>query len=429
MRTFYEVLINNLVATVTNNFVWFALIFWGYLTTGSVLVTSMSGGLYLGATAATAMWFGSIVDHNRKKRVMLWSSVVSLVFFGLALGLLLVAPVGAYETVESWWLWVLVVVLFVGVIAGNLRNIALPTIVTLLVDAKVRDKANGMVGMVNGLGFAITSVGSGLAVGFLGMVGVMVIAVALTLVALGHLWLVRMVEKEIVHVEGVGQKMDVKGTMRVISGVPGLWALIFFTCFNNFLGGVFMALMDAYGLSLMSVQAWGLLFGVLSFGFIGGGMLIAKFGLGKNPLRRMFLVMTIMWVNAMLFTIQPSIALLVLGMLVWMSLSPFVEATEQTIIQKVVPVERQGRVFGLAQSIEQAASPLTAFLIGPLAAWVFIPFMTTGAGVDLIGGWFGVGEARGIALVFTVAGLVGLVVTAVASRSQAYVRLGREYAK
>ncbi len=35
--------------------------------------------------------------------------------------------------------------------------------------------------------------------------------------------------------------------------MPGLLALIVFSCFNNFLGGAFMALMDAYGLSLMSV--------------------------------------------------------------------------------------------------------------------------------------------------------------------------------
>ena len=43
-----------------------------------------------------------------------------------------------------------------------------------------------------------------------------------------------------------------------------------------------MALMDAYGLSLMSVQAWGLLWGALSAGFILGGLAVAKTGLGKR---------------------------------------------------------------------------------------------------------------------------------------------------
>jgi len=112
-----------------------------------------------------------------------------------------------------------------------------------------------------------------------------------------------------------------------------------------------------------------------------------------------------------------------------MTLIPFVEATEQTIMQKVVPSERLGRVFGFAQSVEQAATPVTAFLIGPIAQYVFIPFMTTGRGVELIGGWFGVGPGRGMALVFTLAGAVGLTVTLFAMRSQAYKRLAAAYAK
>ena len=51
-----------------------------------------------------------------------------------------------------------------------------------------------------------------------------------------------------------------------------------------------MALMDAYGLSLMSVQAWGLMLSLLSIGFILGSSFIAKFGLGQNPLKRMLIV-------------------------------------------------------------------------------------------------------------------------------------------
>ena len=46
-----------------------------------------------------------------------------------------------------------------------------------------------------------------------------------------------------------------------------------------------------------------------------------------------------------------------------MVLMPFAEAAEQTVLQRVVPYERQGRVFGFAQSVEQSAAPLTAFLM------------------------------------------------------------------
>ncbi len=225
------------------------------------------------------------------------------------------------------------------------------------------------------------------------------------------------------------RKVDIAGTIRVVAAVPGLFALILFATFNNFLGGIFMALLDAYGLSLVSVEMWGLTFGVLSTAFIISGIIIARTGLGPKPLRTLLMVNVITWTVCIFFTIQPSFWLLAAGCFVWMFLGPYAEAAEQTTLQKVVPQERQGRVFGFAQSVEQAASPLTAFLIGPLTEFMVIPFMTTGAGAALIGGWFGTGPARGIALVFTIAGLVGLVVTVIAFNSKYYRQLSAAYAQ
>ena len=136
-----------------------------------------------------------------------------------------------------------------------------------------------------------------------------------------------------------------------------------------------------------------------------------------------------MWTVCIFFTIQPSIALLASGMFIWLCLVPFVEATEQTIMQKVVPPERLGRVFGFAHSVEQSTSPITAFLIGPIAQFIFIPFMTTGKGVDLIGDWFGTGTGRGIALVFITAGIIGLLTTLIAQKTKYYRLLSEQYLK
>jgi DHA3 family multidrug efflux protein-like MFS transporter len=154
---------------------------------------------------------------------------------------------------------------------------------------------------------------------------------------------------------------------------------------------------------------------------------VTRFGLGKNPVRTLLLVNVVVWAGASVFAIQASFALLVAGCFLWMALGPVAEAAEQTTLQKVVPLERQGRVFGFAQSMEQAASPLTAFLIGPLTQFIVIPFMTDGAGARSIGGWFGTGPDRGIALVFTVAGLVGVLVAIAALRSGSYRLLSARY--
>ena len=162
-----------------------------------------------------------------------------------------------------------------------------------------------------------------------------------------------------------GHGVDLRGTLRVVRGVPGLLALIAFSCFNNFIGGAFMAVMDPYGLSLVSVQAWGLLWGLLSAGVIIGGLLITRTGVGANPVRTLLLVNLVLWTVCIVFPLRSSIVLLVITLLPFMLVMPYAEAAEQTILQRVVPFERQGRVFGFAQSVEQAASPLTAFLIAP----------------------------------------------------------------
>lgn len=82
-----------------------------------------------------------------------------------------------------------------------------------------------------------------------------------------------------------------------------------------------------------------------------------------------------------------------------MILSPFVEASEQTIFQKVVPLERQGRVFGLSQSLENMASPLTAFLVGPLTQFWVIPWLGANTNPLVVNIW-GTSPDRAMALVF-----------------------------
>ncbi len=284
-RVFRHLLVDTLGVSVTHSTVWFAITFYVYLQTRSVFATGVIAGLFLVLTVLTGVGFGSLVDHHPKRLVMIASNAASLVLYAATSAVYLAAGDAAFTDPAGPLLWVFVVLLMGGVIVGNLRGIALSTAVTLLVPAERRDRANGLVGTASGVSFLVTSVISGLLVGWSGM---------------------------------------------------------------------FHALL--------------------------------------------------------------------------LALVPAVEAAEQTVLQKVVPVERQGRVFGFAQSVEQAASPLTAFLISPLAQFVFIPFMTTGVGVDLLGGWFGTGLDRGLALVFVLTGLVGLAVTLAAFRTRSYRGLAARYA-
>lgn len=431
MKNFIQVLLNTLIANVTTSFLWFSLTFWAYLETRSVIATAVVGGVYMLLVSVSSLFFGTFVDQQRKKKVMVISSLFTLATYLIA-GIVFFAFSGQnIANLTSPLFWIFASIILIGSVVENLRNIALSTTVTLLVPKEKHANANGLVGSVQGVGFLVTSVFSGLAIGFLGMGWTLLIAIALTFIATIHLlFVVKIPEDEIAHdPELANKKIDFKGSLLAIHAVPGLIALIIFSTFNNFIGGAYMALMDPYGLTLFPVQVWGVVLGITSTGFIIGGLIIAKKGLGKKPLRTLLIANIVMATIGMLFTIREFWILYVVGIFLYMALIPIIEATEQTIIQRVVPLKQQGRVFGFAMAIEAAAAPITSLLIGPIAEFMVIPYMKSVEGQGTLGWLLGAGDARGIALIFLVAGLIMLVAAILAFYTKSYRILSKFYAK
>lgn len=427
MRTFLNVIVNTALANVTTSYLWFGLTFWVYLETESVLATGVIGGAYMLLVAFFGMIFGSIVDRYRKHQVMMFASVATLVCFGLAGGLWLLFDERQLLDIGGPWFWVFAGVILLGAVVENMRNIALSTTVTLLVPVERHANANGLVGTVQGLAFLVTSVFSGLSIGLLGMGTTLLIAIVVTGLAFAHLLFLRIPEEK-PQVEESQPFVDIRGAVAAVRLVPGLFALLIFSTFNNLIGGVYMALMDPYGLTIFPVEWWGVVLGVTSTGFIIGGALIAKFGLGTNPIRTLLLFVMVMGLLGAVFTIRELWWLYAAGIWLYMMLIPVMEAAEQTIIQRVAPFRTQGRVFGFAQAFEAAAAPITAFLIAPIAQFAIIPYMESDAGRATWGWLLGEGEARGIALVFLIAGLVMVVAGAAAFLTKSYRTLSRTFA-
>lgn len=426
-RTFAQILVNTAVANVTTSYLWFALTFWVYLETRSVLATGIIGGTYMLLIAMFAMLFGTVVDRHRKYRVMVFAGAFTMVAFGLAWGVYTIFPESALLDIGGPWFWIFSGVILIGAVVENMRNIALSTTVTLLIPEERHANANGMVGTVQGLAFIVTSVFSGLSIGILGMGWTLVIALAFSAAALVHLLFLDIPEDAPRRPEGKVPLIDLRGSITAVRAATGLFALIIFSTFNNFIGGAYMALMDPYGLELFPVEIWGVVLGVSSTGFIIGGLLVAKFGLGRNPVRTMLVLVVVMGLLGSLFTIRDWWWLYAGGIWVYMMLIPAVEAAEQTVIQKVVPFETQGRVFGFAAAFESATAPITAFLIAPIAQFLVIPFMESSAGNDAFGWLLGEGEARGIALIFFFAGLIMVVAAIAAFFTRSYRIISTQY--
>lgn len=77
--------------------------------------------------------------------------------------------------------------------------------------------------------------------------------------------------------------------------------------------------------------------------------------------------------------------------------------------------------------MENIASPLTAFFIGPLTQFLVIPWLASPIGNDIFSGWWGTTPDRAMALIFTFAGMIGLGVTIFAFSTKSYKYLSHTY--
>lgn len=448
---------------MTTGFLFFALTFWIYLQTGDVALTGIVTGTYMAAIALGSIFFGSVVDHHHKKSVMVFAAAVTLVCYTLAAAVWVLWLDEDSVSISDPGLWALILAITVGSVVEHMRNIALSTTVTLLVPEEGRDKANGLVGAVQGVAFMVTSVIAGMAIGFIGMAATLWVSLALTVVALVHLLPISIPEAKILssaeaalqaesprdhagnepggrdeaegHAETavmpdpaiLSKGVDLKGSLRVINAVPGLLALILFSCFNNLVGGVYTALMDPYGLELFTPQVWGIVLGLSGTGFVIGGAIVARTGLGVNPVRTLLLVNIGVAVLGMIFGLREWWWLYAGGIFLFMLTIPMAEAAEQTILQRVVPFRQQGRVFGLALAVEMAASPLATFAVAIIAEAYLIPWMAGPGAETIFGTILGEGTTRGMALMFFFSGLIMLIVVLLALCSRPYRRLSAYY--
>src|SRR3546814_11164754 len=104
-RVFNRLLLNTLVSGVTSTFLWFALDFWAYLETESVVVTGVIGPAFSLAMAFLGPAFGTYVDRHLKHAAMLLATYVMTLSFALATALFLLVDARAVLSMRSVWFW------------------------------------------------------------------------------------------------------------------------------------------------------------------------------------------------------------------------------------------------------------------------------------------------------------------------------------
>jgi len=411
MQKFIAIWFGQLISLMGSSLTEFALGVWVYQTTGSITQFALiSLCIYL-PNLLVAPFAGALIDRTHRKWAMILSDGVA------GIGTLIIMSLVWTDSLEVWHIYIAVA------ISSTFNAFQWPAYmaaISQLVPPEHLNRANGMVQVSRATAKIMGPTIAGMLVVTIGIKGILLIDCATFLIALTTLLSInfpRLVQRS-QQLKSARPKqlwLETLAGWRYIKRRPGLLKLLFFIAIAYFSEGILQVVFWPLILNFADSKTLGLIISISGLGMLCGAIAISVWG---GPKKRIEVILSFVSWQGMclcLAGLQTSIAIACVGAFGYLFAKPFIVSCNQTIWQTKIPLNLQGRVFALQNTLEKGLS-ITAYLMaGPLVDRVFEPLMApNGLLAESVGLIIGVGAGRGIALFFILLGMMNIIVSAIA---------------
>ena len=406
---FFAMLSGQMVSSIGSAMTRIGLVIWTLAETGDTTAYSLlllASFLPLGLAGVVA---GPLVDRWDRRRVMIAANAAA------SLSTLAVAALYFADLLTTWHLYL---ALFANGVANAFITPAFDASVPLLMPKEQLGRASGMAQTIAALEMVV---GPALAGVLLGAVGLGVIFVVdfvtfgASMIALAMAVVPRPTrdDSEAEKPAGlVGEMGAGWGYLRRRPPLLGLLAVV--TWSMLLMPGFGFALCTPLVLSFADEQAAGLVLASFGFGALASGILLAAWGGPPRRMDGMLVALAGAGLASALIGWRESVLVTAIGVACIGASFMFMMGLSRVIWQVKVPPAYLGRVFGLRLVFGVLAQCLGLMLAAPLAAGFFEPLMAAdGALANTAGVVLGVGEGRGMGLMYATLGLLALVTVAV----------------
>ena len=409
VKTFLVIWFGQLVSTFGSGLTNFALGVWIYQKTGEVTSFGLVLIFITLPPILLAPFSGVVIDRYNRRWIMIISDSVS------ALSTLAVALLLFTDTLEVWHIY-----LATGISAtvGSFQWPAYIASISLMVPSEHLGRANGLGELSRSLSQLLSPVLAGFLLIAIQLEGIIFIDFVTFLCALTSLLFVRIPQlKSEQDDETTSESMLSAITFgwRYLAQRPGLLSLLLYFTAVNFLVGGIEVLVTPLALSFTTVDVLGTILFVGGMGMVTGSILISMWG---GPSRKIYAVLGTQLIGGCCLIIVgffTNIYILAAVAFIFFFGIPVGDTATNVILQNKVAPKVQGRVFTMVGAIAGGVLPLAYLIIGWLADNIFEPMMQPGGRLATVfGPVIGVGEGRGIGLLFVIMGAFTVIITILA---------------
>ena len=381
----------------------FALIIWSYQQQGSALSTALLPVCSYTPYILMAIFAGALSDSWNKKITILASDTFAALCTAATLLLLCTGRL------EIWHLYLL------NALNGLMSTVQRPAAdvaVSLLIPKKYYQRTSGMQQLSNSLINIITPAAASAVLALAGIEAVLIfdlLTFAVAFIAL--LCFVKIPEPPAREEQRETMMQSVRSGLGYLKQNRGILDLILFLAVINLIASIYEAALPAMLLSREGggEAALGIVNTAMGIAMLAGSVLVSFLPAPKSRVRVIC--------NSLLFAMSTENFLLALGHSVpvwcigaalgWIFI-PMMNANMDVLLRNRIPIEMQGRVFSVRNSLQFFTIPIGYFVGGLLVDRVFEPLMASLPQGTFLTALFGSGKGSGAALLFFVIGFAGM---------------------
>jgi DHA3 family macrolide efflux protein-like MFS transporter len=404
-RVFALIWLGQLVSLIGSNLSSFALGVWVYKGTGSATNFALLSFFIAFPGVITSPLAGALVDRWKRRTAMIISDSGA----GLTtLAILLLLLAGSLKLSHIY------LAVAAAAIFNAFRWLAYSSSVSVLLPKRHAGRASGLIQGGPALAQVISPALAGSLVMMVGITGVLLIDLVSFIFALVTILVVD-IPTPVATAEGKAARSSLVHESAYgwfyLRSRPGLFGLLILLALTNSIIGVVTVLASPLVLTFASPAVLGFILSIGGSGMVISSIAVSTWGGPKNHVSGVLGFILLMGVCIVVAGLRPSELLFAVAVFFFFFALAIINSSSHAIWLCKVAADLQGRVFAVRSMLGWLSLSIAYLLAGPLADRIFEPLLAVGG--PLAGTMeriIGVGPGRGIGLLFTILGVLTMLI-------------------